>query len=393
MTTYTRMDLTDRSVDDDGVFDAKAFYRDTQDCLRVQLSRDELTWVQNYSRPDQGVDVVLNLSCGAQATPHVMLTQVALFEALEIDFVATGGQQYCCGKPFQSYDLGHTGDRLAAASISRLASWRPTTNVQCCGSCLVEFQHHVGKMRADTGTAPFEVVHITDFLLDTLRRLGDAVPWRHRTPLRVLLHAEGAEVHSTKEEARTAVIETLDLMPDVEYVGMVENPSRGKPCGQRVPRGGSVSVGGGLNDLTPDQYREVQAELEAQARAVGADAIVTHHHKCHREWSKLGSNRLPVIHYQSLLAEALGIDIPDRFQTWWRLGDLDQVLEASRPNWESWQITETEARQIVTRHFSPAYASAIQRCPCEAAGEGCFETPVCVGNPSASSPPPPAQPD
>jgi hypothetical protein len=81
-----------------------------------------------------------------------------------------------------------------------------------------------------------------------------------------------------------------------------------------------------------------------QARAVGAEAILTHHHKCHREWSKFSSPELPVIHYHDLLLEALGKRVPDRFRHLWQLAE-EEILAETRPSWESWGIEEAEARR------------------------------------------------
>ena len=338
--------------------DHAQWWRENVEAERLQVSKDELSWIERYQRPDRSVDVTLNLSCGVQSTPHLMLVQVGLFERMGVHFVATAGPQFCCGRVFQRYDDG-AGDQLSATSIKRLASWNAPTNVQCCGSCFIEFDHQVGKLRELTGSAPFEVVHITKFLRDRLVELGDAVPWARRVPRRVLLHAEGLELHPTKEQQRGWVIETLAMIPGVEYAGLARNPSLGAPCSSKI---GGASV---LSDITPEQYRQVQAELEAQALEVGADAILTHHHKCHREWSKFSSPRLPVIHYQAVLGEALGMRVTDRFKVLWQLGDHEKILEKSRPQWESWGISEDDARETVKKFFSPGYAAAIQRCPCE----------------------------
>lgn len=341
-------------------FSFTQFYRDHLYSERLQISRDEMNWLERYSKPDQPAEVVLNLSCGVQNTPHLMLTQVALFEALGIDFVATAGNKYCCGRPFQRFGKGQVGDTMAARAIDRFASWQPEVNVQCCGSCLIEFNYHVRLVAEQQGEAPFEVIHITDYLVDRLIDMGDDIPWRKSIPRRVMLHAEGAEVHPTKQEAKSATIRTLELIPGIEYVGIVESPALGQPCATKGP--GEPSV---LNDITPEQYLEVQQDLQAQADALGADAITTHHHMCHREWCKFGSDRLPVLHYQSLLAEALGIRIPDRFQALWKLGDPQKVLEQTRRHWESWGMDEKDARHVVKHHFMPEYASQVQRCPCE----------------------------
>jgi hypothetical protein len=351
-------------------YDYQRFFKDMSDSERLQVSRDELDWIQGAAKSDRTADVTLALSCGAQTMPYVMLTQVALFNALGIDFVATAGQAYCCGNVFDSTGKPEYGRRIATNSVRRFADFQPTVNVQCCGSCYVRFDDHVAAMEAaKPGSAPFEIVQISEYLLQTLRQMGDGVPWRNTITRRVLVHAEGDEFKRGKSAARNAIIETLGLIPGVEFAGLVEDPSLGTPC-LRVPTTDGP-VKWMLEDISPDEYRQVQTELAEQARAVGADVIVTPHHSCHREWCKFGSDRLPIMYYQSLVAEALGIHVPDRFQILWRTGDPDKILELTRPHWESWGIAELEAREMVKKFFVPEYAAAVDKCPCEG---NCFQT-------------------
>ena len=341
-------------------FDFTAFYKDFTDACRIHLAKHEVTWFTTYATPERPVDVVLNLSCGAQTVPNLMLLWVRLFDALGIDYVATAGTKYCCGRNFQRLGREETGERLANHAMDRFASWDPATNVQTCGSCYIEFGYQARLREAERGEKPFEVLHLNDFLLRRLRELGDDVPWKKELPRRVLLHAEGAEVHPTKAEARDTAIATMGLIPGVEFVGMADAPSLGMPCA-------STKVGGPkmLAHITPEQYRQTQDELVAQAKAAGADTLTTQHFGCHKEWSKFGSDRLPILHYLSLVGEALGVTVPDRYQTLWRLGDLSQILERSRPQWESWGMAEERAREIVRKTYASGYASEVPRCPCE----------------------------
>jgi hypothetical protein len=41
-------------------------------------------------------------------------------------------------------------------------------------------------------------------------------------------------------------------------------------------------------------------------------------------------------------------------------------MEASRPNWESWGISEEEALELAHKYFIPSYAVAPE-CPCNGA--------------------------
>lgn len=72
-------------------------------------------------------------------------------------------------------------------------------------------------------------------------------------------------------------------------------------------------------------------------------------------------------HYISVLADALGVSKPDRFSEYWRLGDPAKVMEASRPNWSSWGITEDEALRLAHKYFTPNYGVDIPDCPCNGA--------------------------
>jgi hypothetical protein len=355
-------------------FDTKRFYDYLAECYQLQVRRDEVGWEMAANDRQGEAQVVLNLSCGIQATPHLMLTHVAIFRALGIDFVATAGTKFCCGRPFGVSGDPDLSNRIAMHSIGRLKTWNSTINVQCCGSCLVQFHANAERIREETGEAPFEVIHMTEYLLRALKEMGDTVPWvREPRAKRVLLHAEGADVHQTKVVQRNAVIETLGLVPGLEFAGLVEEPTLGAPCGSEERADNPGSVGHTLlSDITTAEYHATQRELLDQARAAGADAIVTHHHKCTREWSKFGSPELPIMHYQTLVADALGIEVPDRFQALWQLDDTELILTETRPYWESWGITEDEARSLVPKFFVPEYEATVQRCPCEFEGGGCF---------------------
>jgi hypothetical protein len=124
------------------------------------------------------------------------------------------------------------------------------------------------------------------------------------------------------------------------------------------------NAGPKIASITSDEYRATQGALEDHVAAAGADTIVTLYHGCTREMGKFASDRLAVRHYISVLAQALGVGKPDRFSEYWRLGDADKVVEASRPNWESWGINEGEALRLAHKHFTPSYASAVPDCPC-----------------------------
>jgi Fe-S oxidoreductase len=341
-------------------FDPKGFYQAMRESKSLLVRREDLRWTETFTAPDRPVDALLAFGCAVQHTPHLMLEATAVFDALGVDFAAVTGRQFCCGRPFQR--LGgseEAADRISSKSYERFLQYRPATMVNWCGACQIQFLDVISG-QADP---PFDVVHVTRYVHDRLRAMGDAVPWRYDVPARVVLHSHDGHVQQGSDASY--ILRILEMIPGVEYAGPIQPPSAGSPCDLTGPT--AVSV---LNTLDSTEYRVAVAELEGQARALGADTLVTAYHKCQMEWSKFSSRRLAVREWMSVLAEALGVGYADRYTTYWHLGDPREIVERSRPEWQSWGMTEQEALEAATRHFVPAYTADVHHCDCGGAGCG-----------------------
>jgi len=345
-------------------FDPAEFFGGSQECERLQVARDEMLWSDRYTVPDGPVDVLLNLSCGAQFTPHLMLEAVDVFRALGVEFAAVAGRQFCCGRVYHRMQTPEPGDRMAAAAIERMASYGPRVTVQWCASCRDHF-HDVSLRRHQVD---FAHTHYTHYLAQLVETLGDRVPWRQAVPARVMIHAHQGE-HPERDRDLPSVLSVLDRVPGVEVVGEAKAPALGAPCTMVTGTNNSR-----LAEIGSAEYRAVQADLETQADALGADTLVCLYHACSREWGKFASDRLAARHYISLVAEALGYARPDRFQAYWHLGSAEAVVERARPIWESWGIREAEARRLADKFFNPNYADAVPKCACDGTGVMCGST-------------------
>lgn len=324
------------------------------------VKRGDLKWTEHHTQPSRPVDAVLAFGCAVQHTPHLMQEATAVFDALGIDYAAVTGRQFCCGRPFQR--LGgdeDAADRISAKSYERFVSYRPNVAVQWCGACMLQYLEVISSQTQP----PFDVVHVTRYLARLLRDMGDSVPWKQEVRTRVVLHTH-RQFLPQQDVDSASIREILDIIPGVVYAGPVEPPSAGSPCDLTGPT--AVSV---LNTLSTEEYQAARAELEEQAAAVGADTLVTPYHKCQMEWSKFSSRQLAVREWMSLLAEALGVAVPDRYTTYWHLGDPEKIVELSRAEWQSWGLTEEEALDAARRHFVPAYAVDVHHCDC--GGTGC----------------------
>jgi hypothetical protein len=340
-------------------FDFAEFYRKYEDQEMLQISKDELSWIRRHDPAvAQKVDVLLNLSCGAQWAPHHLLQAVDVFKALDVSFAAVAGRQYCCGRIYERFGREDDGDRMVAASMRHFGDFEAKEIVQICGSCQIAFDYAIEKRKEDNTPAGFETVQLTLFIRDRMRELGDRIPWKQAVKRRVLVHGhlyDDSEAYNQK-----CMLEILDMIPGVEVVGECKESSLGLPCATTKPGGPSV-----LWDITPEQYKMVVGEFTDYARSLGANAWCHTYNGCTTHWAKFGTDELPSLHFLQILGEALGCPQPDRYQTLWRLGDPERILEQSRVHWESWGMSEERARATVLKYFTPKFAAAIQRCPCD----------------------------
>jgi Fe-S oxidoreductase len=332
-----------------GDFAYPDFYRAMLDREHLQVSRDEVTWTERAGEPDSAVEVLLNFGCNVRQTPHLMREAVAVLETLDVNFAAVAGQQYCCGKPYSNNGLNDAARRVVEASVRRMATYQPERAIQWCSACEMQFADVV---IPDVGIS-FQSEGLAAFLIERLDQMGDSVPWKTGVETRVLVHGHLGE-HRVRDAHPPVTVEFLKRIPGVEVVGIADDPSLNL-CDNAGPKIATIGT---------EEYLAAQAELERYLRESGADTMVTLYHGCTRELGKFASDRLRVRHYVSIMAEALGVSKPDRFSELWRLGDPEKVVEASRPNWETWDISEEEARRLAHKYFVPSYAVNAPECPC-----------------------------
>lgn len=356
-----------------------AMYRAQEEPAHLLMTKDEMTWMTTALEPDRSVDVFLLLGCGARGLPHILRDSVAVLEALGVSFVAGAGQQFCCGNPYRP-DRLEAADRLSAASIDRMTAWGASTLVHWCTACQLTFSAWSSDSTTLwTGGLPdvpmrprgaprdhVDNVHIHTFIERRLRELGDRVPWKKTVPRRVLVegHPELTGVHDV---AMTTGAQMLALVPGVEVLGYVEAPTA-------FTRPGS-NCSNALTDLTVHDVQRIRADLARQARERGADTISCQHHNCHRTWSRFASDGLRVQQCVSIVAEALGVVSPDRYQSFAHMPDAEAIVERAQPYWRSWGLDRDDAVGLARRIFDPKYAER-PSCPCGGDVSKCTESPV-----------------
>jgi Fe-S oxidoreductase len=254
-----------------------------------------------------------------------------LLDSLGVDYLAVGGPAFCCGISHRRLGQLDAGKRIFDRSQQGFEAFQPGTMVNWCPSC-EERQH---EMVPDLSVLPYEVMHFTQFLTVLLAK----VEWKRRSPLKVALHAHHGSDNSERETAFAAQI--LASIPGLELLELSGCPELGAHCSaQRV------------SGLGRPHFRElIEAQL-AQARELGAQAIVSVYHSCHRELARYAGGQLEVLNYTSLVARALDLPEPeDRYQRYLNQ-DFESVAAELLPLAEAEGIRQDIAERVLRAEFA-----------------------------------------
>jgi transcriptional regulator with XRE-family HTH domain len=346
----------------EAVQNQKDFYRGMREPTRLLMTREEMTWLERAAEPDGEYDVFLNMSCGTQMYPNLMLDMIAVFRTLGVNFLAAAGPDFCCGGYLRINHTTEAGVKMAEKNIMQVTGRKVKTHVSQCTQCINNYTATSRRRVAEGGEAtPVREMQTVDFVAERLQELGDDVPWVRSVERKVLVHGH-PNIESpitTKTVHDTARL--LRLVPGVEVLGIMEPTFMNDFCYTGDLPG---------YPTTPNEMQARRHDIAAIARSYGADTVSPQHQDCTRLWAPFASVDMAVRNPISIVAGALGCDHPDRVQAAYMLGDPDEVVEQTRPVWTSWGLTEDKAREIAHREYKPANAAKVAGCACGRGGCG-----------------------
>jgi Fe-S oxidoreductase len=324
-------------------FNFAAYYQRLQDIKRLQIPASEVRWTERYEQPDRPYEIVLYLGCNILRTPDVAADVVAVFETLNLDFIAVAGVQFCCGITWDRFGDVAKGQNVSDLTIERLASYKPRVVVHWCPSCDVHFSDVV--TGRDEKTLPFAVTNTPAFLNDLSQR--GLIPWRNPLNRCAVLHGhQGREGHESGQRRAQAdqdnTSQILQQIPGIKFSGVIT-----------APREFDYDCGYGSLKLERSRWLAIRDQLMMETRQRDADTLVTVSHACQREWCDVGDETLAVRNYISLVAESLGCTRNyqvDSLGTLKRIAESQTIIERTQANWSSHGLTEEQATKVVHQY-------------------------------------------
>ena len=198
-------------------------------------------------------------------------------------FAIFGEMEKCCG--LYAFDLGFRREyeRLKEENLALLKSAGITKVIVACGSCLRGWREY-----DKAGSGDFEVIHGVEYI----ERLVQAGKLKFTKPInkKVTYHdschlGRGCGIYSAPRNI-------LRAMPGVELLEMARNQRWAWCCGG----------GGGVPESDVELARWNAAERMGEAKACGAEVVLTSSALCQRSFGDLEPAPLPV---QDLLEFAL----------------------------------------------------------------------------------------
>jgi Fe-S oxidoreductase len=247
-------------------------------------------------------------------------TALQILQKAGLDVAIAGPREMCCGGRWYSSGFRDEFNAMADANIKAWERAGIKTIVTPCSDCF----HAIGRLYKERG-AKFEVVHTVE-LIARLAAEGK-LPFKKRVPMTVTWHdpchlgrqgepyepwegeytkiLEQVVVHTSKKPRYNgakgvydAPRDLLRAIPGVELVEMERIREYSWCCG----------AGGGVREAYPDYSLWTAAERVEEAKATGAEALVTACGWCERNFKDAaadGGPAMPVMDIMDLVARAL----------------------------------------------------------------------------------------
>jgi len=196
-----------------------------------------------------------------------------LMQTAGVDFAILGDQEKCCG--LYAFDLGYRREyeRLKDANLATLTQAGIKKVVVACGSCQRIWREYAKE------ASGFEVLHGVEFVAQAIQagRFEFTKPIAKKVTYHDSCHlGRGCGVYDPPREILRAI-------PGLQVVEMERNQRWAWCCGG----------GGGAPEADPEMAQWNAADRMREARASGAELILTSSALCQRSFSELPEAGLP----------------------------------------------------------------------------------------------------
>jgi Fe-S oxidoreductase len=270
--------------------------------------------------------------CNVYLQPEKILNALDIMDAIGEDYAFLPGLDYCCGD--SSFFLGDIdeGSKRAVDLVAAFSGFQPETVILWCPTCQCRFDRTI----APAMDVAFQLLSFPQYVagnMDKLR-LSDAAAGT------VTLHEPCKSAYTGVD--RDGARQVLRRLPGVTLREMKHHGEETMCCGS-----GAIS-------WFPESCAQLREDRLKEASHTGAGRLVTVCHYCNQTFASEHSHcGLGVTNYVNLVAEAMGIQRPDKFKTYARWKDLDRILADADPFIRESPFENKRIIEVLQKVFCP----------------------------------------
>lgn len=286
------------------------------------LAPDDFTWETELPLRARHVPLILHLSCNAHYTAFIPYIAQQILKQLGLDFIILGGPENCCGALHTHLGDGDLEEEIATKALLGFRRARPKRVLSICPDCDEVFAKHRLK------DSPFHHSNISELFIEHLEVLKARMRPVDR---RVVVHFH--DINQSRQADADRMLTILKAIPGLEILPAKHTHGPGIHCQT-------------LHPMSPED----QARMFAEAKELGAHAVVVPYHSCYRQHVKMQLRYgVETHHYFNLLAMSLGIAFQEPFKELRLLDDVDAVMTALRPKIDAMGYRVEVIRPFVER--------------------------------------------
>jgi len=281
------------------------------------------------------VENVVFLGCTLLAFPHTVFALLDILERTGIEFVALGGGKLCCGFPYgPAAGQVQEAERRARELVASLNAFSPKKVILTCAGCYRMFTELFTELYPQFLNLDFEVQYYAQFLYEKINNI-----YPNRSPRKKVI------LHDSCMSQRTNVNEwELKLLSKIPYLEIIKG--RDICCGG-TPRLTFPQVAKKIGD----NFRDT---LGREAMEAKADYLVNICQLCRMAiYPYMNEFSFFLKDPPSLINESMrGKEYQNKWESYWKCKNIDEMIEKSRENFEENGLTEAEVRRVLSFVFT-----------------------------------------
>lgn len=263
---------------------------------------------------------VLHISCQVHNVPHIPYLAQQILRRLGVEFSTLGGPENCCGAYHWHFGDKDLEQQIAKISLNGFQRASARRVLSLCPSCNDSFGRHF------TPNHKFHHANASEIFVEHLETLRSMMKPISR---RVVVHDHDAD--EPRRTDRANIQHILEAVPGLTMLNSRRSHGPGIGCQTVAP-------------MPADDT----AAMFAEAKELGADAVVVPYHSCYRQHCKMQLQYgVGVQHYLELVAEAMGIPFEQKFKELRLLDNVDEAMERLAPRLEQLGYSPEQVRPYV----------------------------------------------